>query len=59
MINGQEMSVKFPISGKSIWSSFKSSTVGILDFSHPLNTFCLFWLSAPYYSAQTNKKGTI
>ena len=37
----------------------KSYTVGILDFSHPLNTFGLFRLSAPYYSAQANKKGTI
>ena len=35
------------------------STVGILDFSYPLSTFWLFWLSTPYYSAQANKKGTI
>ena len=35
------------------------ATVYGRSFHHPLNTIRLFWLSAPYYSAQANKKDTI
>ena len=48
-----------PVAYQFYHSSKYPDTVGILDFSHPLNTFGLFRLSAPYYSAQANKKGTI